>query len=268
MLDTSIEFLKGVGPKRAEVLRKEFNVFTYNDMLNYYPFKYVDKSKFYTCREAIGCINTYVQVKGRITGIKILGEHRKKRLVARLADESGVMELVWFNNLKYWEETLKKNTVYVVFGKPSLFNDTLNISHPEIRLEEDASKDTIAFQPFYNTSEKAKKNGLDSLKFSKLCFQLLQEVTNRIPETLPNYLVEKLHFIDRKTALINIHFPQNSQILQQAIHRLKFEEIFFMQLLVLSLKESVMEANNGYMMPKVGQYFHQFYQQNLSFPLT
>ena len=270
MLETPIDFLKGVGSRKAEILKKEFGVFTLNDLLQYFPYKYIDKSKFYCVKDIENNANTYIQLKGKITKLEIVGEGRGRRLVANFQDETGVIQLVWFNNIKSIGEWLRRNVTYIVFGKPTLFNRTFNITHPELREEssEEDKKNNIPFQPFYNTSEKAKKSGLDSRGISRLCFQLIADEKNNISETFPAYLMEKFKLLDRRTALENIHFPQNSQILQQSINRLKFEEVFFMQLNLLQSHHKRERSNIGFYLPKVGNLFNEFYHHHLPFPLT
>ncbi len=268
-LDTSIEYLKGVGTKRAEILKKELNIFTFYDLLQYYPYKYIDKSKFYRIAEIRNYPNTYIQIKGCITDMSIIGENRGRRLVANFKDATGSIQLVWFNNIKYIQESLRRNIPYIVFGKPTLFNNNINITHPEIRTEdEENTQAKIPFQPFYNTSEKMKKSGLDSRGISRLSYQLLSEEKGQIPENLPHYILEKLKLIDRQTAFINIHFPQTQQLLKQAIDRLKFEEMFFLQLSLLQSHIKNTKNNRGFLMPKVGKLFNEFYEDYLPFPLT
>ena len=268
-LDTPIEFLKGVGPKRAEVLKKEIEVFTFYDLLQYYPYRHVNKSEFYKISEAKNLLNTYVQFKGRITDMQIIGANKGKRLVAYLQDNTGSIQLVWFNNLKYIEEWLKKGISYIVFGKPTIFNNTINITHPEIRTEEeDSKKESILFQPLYNTTEKMKKSGLDSKSIAKLTYQLLMDLKDKIAENLPEYILNKLKLMDRQAAFINIHFPQNPQLLQQATDRLKFEEMFFLQLSMMQSHINTVKNTKGYLMPKVGKLFNEFYANYLPFPLT
>ena len=269
-LEAQIDFLKGVGSRKAEVLKKEFGIFTLNDLLLHFPYKYIDKSKFYSIKDIKNNLNAYIQLKGQITKLELLGEGKGKRLVAHFQDETGVILLVWFNNLKYIGESLRKNVTYIVFGKPSLFNNTVNITHPELKEEnnEEDQKLRIPFQPFYNSSEKAKKSGLDSRGISRLCFQLLSEQKNNIYETLPAYVLEKLRLIDRRDALVNIHFPTDTQTLQRAINRLKFEEVFFLQLNLLQSHHKREKSNVGFYLPKVGTLFNEFYHKHLPFPLT
>ncbi|MDR0368831.1 MAG: ATP-dependent DNA helicase RecG [Bacteroidales bacterium] len=267
--DTPVEYLKGVGPKRAEVLKKEIEVFTFSDLLQYYPYRYINKSEFYKISQAGNFLNTYVQFKGCITNMQIVGANRGKRLIAHLHDDTGSIQLVWFNNLKNIGEWLKKNVPYIIFGKPTLFNNTINITHPEMRTEEeDSKKESILFQPLYNTTEKMKKNGLDSKNISKLTYQLLMDNKDKIAENLPEYILKKWNLINRQTAFVNIHFPQNPQLLQQATDRLKFEEMFFLQLSMLQSHIHTKKNNKGYLMPKVGKLFHEFYAHHLPFPLT
>ena len=268
-LDTPIEFLKGVGPKRAEVLKKEIEVFTFFDLLQHYPYRHVNKSEFYKISQAGNALNTYVQFKGRIVNMQIVGANKGKRLIARFQDDTGSIQLVWFNNLKYIEDSLKKNVLYIVFGKPTFFNNNINITHPEMRTEEeDSKKESILFQPLYNTTEKMKKSGLDSKGISKLTYQLLMESKDKIEENLPEYILNKLNLMDRQTAFINIHFPQTPQLLEQATNRLKFEEMFFMQMSMLQSHIQTKNINKGYLMPRVGKLFNEFYAQHLPFPLT
>ena len=270
MLDGQIDFLKGVGSKKAEILKKEFSIFTLNDLLFYFPYKYIDKSKFYLIKDIKNNLNTYIQLKGKITDFTLAGEGKGKRLVARFEDDTGFIHLVWFNNLKYIGDVLRKNITYIVFGKPALFNNIVNITHPELKEEnnEDDQKSQIPFQPFYNSSERAKRIGLDSKGISRLCFQLLSEQKNNIYETLPAYLLDKLKLIDRRTAFVNIHFPSSAQLLQQAVNRLKFEEIFFLQINLLQSHNKREKSNVGFYLPKVGNLFNEFYHHHLPFPLT
>ncbi|MDR1878117.1 MAG: ATP-dependent DNA helicase RecG [Bacteroidales bacterium] len=268
-LETPVEYLKGVGAKRAEILKKETNIFTVEDLLQYFPYKYIDKSNFYSIASLRDFVNTYVQIKGQITAFHIAGSGKGRRLTAHFQDNTASIQLVWFNNLKYIEEMLRKNTTYIVFGKPTLFNNAMNITHPEMRTEQDENEySATPFQPVYNTTEKMKRSGLDSKGVSRCTYQLLLEVKDNIPENLPNYMLEKLRLIDRKSAFIHIHFPQTQSLLKQAIDRLKFEEMFFMQLSILQFRQKNNQTSNGFLMPKVGAKFNEFYKHYLPFPLT
>ncbi|MEG1555899.1 MAG: ATP-dependent DNA helicase RecG [Bacteroidales bacterium] len=269
LLDTPIEYLKGVGPKKADIFRQEFNIFTFEDLLFYYPYRYVDKSQIYK----IGEITTeggYIQFKGKMISCEILGVQRAKRLVARFADETGTIELVWFNGIKWVEEILKERKEFIVFGKPTLFNGKWNITHPElidpqIRLTESISQH---FQPLYNTSEKAKKSGLDSKAISKLMLTLLPQSKEIIQERLSDDMIKKLSLLTLKEALVNIHYPSNAEILSKAMQRLKFDELFFTQLKLLKLKLITSQRFQGHVFSKVGDAFNTFYSQYLPFQLT
>ncbi len=266
-LNSDITYLHGVGEKKAQILHDEFNIFTMDDLLNYYPYRYVDKSKFYNIREVPANINTYLQVKGVITDKQIIGEGRARRLVAKLQDHTGVLTLTWFNNIKYFNELIQPQTIYIVFGKPTVFNSSINITHPEISTEEANTAGQIPFQPMYNSGDKAKRAGLDSRGISKLCYTLLSQCMEQIQETLPLYIRQKLQLIDRATALKNIHFPTSAKDIEQATRRLKFEEVFFMQLIMQRMQQQS-QRSNGFLMPKVGNGFNTFYHHHLQFDLT
>lgn len=266
-LNSDITYLHGVGERKAQILHDEFNIFTMDDLLNYYPYRYVDKSKFYRIREVPANINTYLQIKGVITDKQVIGEGRARRLVAKLQDNTGVLTLTWFNNIKYFNNLIQPNTLYIVFGKPTIFNSTINITHPELSTEENNTAGQIPFQPMYNSGDKAKRAGLDSRGISKLCYTLLSLCIEQIPETLPLYIRQKLQLIDRATALKNIHFPSSAKDIEQATRRLKFEEVFFMQLIMQRLQQQS-QRSNGFLMPKVGDNFNTFYHRHLKFDLT
>ncbi|MFA7401665.1 MAG: ATP-dependent DNA helicase RecG [Bacteroidales bacterium] len=271
MFNTKIQYLKGVGAKRAEILNKEASVYTLHDLIMYFPYKYIDKSKFYNINEISNNNNSYIQLKGIISDIQIIGNNRARRLVATLKDATGTIDLVWFNGIKYIENKIQINKKFIIFGKPTLFSHSYNISHPEITsLEEfeETQQIPIPFQPLYNTSEKMKKNGLDSKGISKLCYQLLSTYYHQIEETLPDYFLSKYKFIERKSALFNIHFPQSQQKLSEAQNRLKFEEMFFIQMHILQSKITHSIKSKGFLLPKVGFYFNEFYSHHLPFQLT
>ncbi len=267
-LDQPIVYLKGVGEKKSEVFNTELDIFTLNDLLNYYPYRYIDKSKFYCIGELHTHTNIYVQCKGKIISKQILGENRSKRLVCELADNTGTILLVWFNNIKYFQTMIETDKVYIVFGKPTLFNMQINMSHPEITLEEKSyTWNQIPFMPMYNSTDKCKKNGLDSRGIEKLCKTLIDNHINEVQETLPDYIREKLQLIDKQNAIKQIHFPHNAEDIKQATRRLKFEEIFFMQIFLLQIYNHN-SKNKGYLISKVGTLFNTFYHQHLPFPLT
>ncbi len=267
-LNQPIVYLKGVGDKKSEVLNTELDIFTINDLLNHYPYRYIDKSKFYRIEELHSHTNIYVQCKGKIISKQILGENKSKRLVCELTDNTGTISLVWFNNIKYFQTMIEIDKVYIVFGKPTLFNLQINMSHPEITLAEKSNIwNQIPFMPMYNSTDKCKKNGLDSRGIEKLCKTAIDNYINEIQETLPDYIREKLQLIDKQSAIKQIHFPNNAEEIKQATRRLKFEEIFFMQIFLLQIYNHN-SKNRGYLIPKVGNLFNTFYHYHLPFPLT
>ena len=269
LLETPIEFLKGVGPKKADILRKEFNIFTFDDLLNYYPYRHIDKSKVYHIAD-IQSEGAYIQLKGRVVSSEIVGQQRGKRLVCKLVDETGSIDLVWFNGIKWVEEMLRENRDFIVFGKPTLFNNRWNITHPELidPKNQPVSAVPMSFQPLYNTSDKAKRAGLDSKAISKLVMTLLPQVREVIQERLSNDIRQNLKLMSLKDALCNIHYPEDMQALSQAMLRLKFDELFFTQLKMLKLKLVTSKKYKGHVFSVVGETFNTFYHQYLPFPLT
>lgn len=263
-----IKFLSGVGPKRATILNQELSIYSYEDLLYHFPYKYIDRTKFYNINEIQSSL-PYIQVKGQITDIEIIGEKRQQRLVAYFTDGHGVMELVWFKGIKYVKGNLKPNTDYIVFGKPSEFNRKVNVVHPE--LEEVSTKNNklnASLQAFYNTTEKMKNSFLNSKAIHKLQENALKSVNGKIPETMPAWLIQKLGFINLHEALLQIHFPQNSKLLKKAQYRLKFEELFYIQLNILRMKMKRKVLYKGHLFGKIGEHFNSFYQNNLPFELT
>ena len=217
VLSTPIAYLKGVGPKRAEVLQKEMGIHTYNDLLHYFPFRYVDKSKYYTISEIHSDL-PYVQLVGKIIRVEEVGAIRAKRLVAYLQDETGILELVWFKGAKWIKNSIKGNTDYVVFGKPNLFNGKINMAHPEMETVEEHKKGMgNSLQPIYPSSEKLTNKGLNNRAIGKLTQVLLPLLKNQIEETLSDNILQKLNLPSREKALFDIHFPKNSQDLQKAV---------------------------------------------------
>ncbi len=268
ILDTPIEYLKGVGPVRADILKKEVAFYNFNDLLNYFPFRYVDRSKFYRIKD-INSDSTYIQLTGKLSSIQMMGKPRSERLVAYLQDNSGVIELVWFKGAKWMVNKLTPNEEYVVFGKPTLFNGKFNIPHPEIELVS-AQKDNLGekLRPLYSSTDKLKSKGLDSKGISKLTRGLMLQVKDSIYETLSLDIIEKLKLISRKESLLNIHFPKDQNMLDRARARLKFEELFFIQLNLLKLKLIRIEKTKGHKFIKVGDYLNDFFHKNLPFELT
>ena len=267
ILDTPIEYLKGVGPKRAALLRSELGVDTFNDLIQYYPYRYIDKSKIYRISEITGDL-AYVQLKGKISNMKELGQKRGKRLVATFTDNTGTIELVWFKGIRWYIDKFDPNVEYLVFGRPSIFNKRYNIPHPEV--EPFVVKESMGgtLQGLYNTSDKLKNRGLNSRQISKLMFTLVQKLNDDIRETLSEEILHSLNFISKEEALKSIHFPENQELLRKAQARLKFEELFFIQLKLLKYKIGRQEQVSGHIFKKVGNYLNSFYQSNLKFELT
>jgi ATP-dependent DNA helicase RecG len=268
ILDTPIEYLKGVGPARASTLKKELGIFTFNHLLNYFPFRYVDRSKFYKVRE-VASDSAYVQLKGKITNIQVSGSPRAQRANAYLEDESGRIELVWFRGVKWIIDKIKADEEYVIFGKPALFNRRFNIPHPELELftdHRDGLNDKL--QPFYNSTEKLKAKGLTSKGIGKIMRNLIIVVKDVLSESLSQDLIGQFKLISRKDAYLNIHFPKSANILRRAQSRLKFEEFFFIQLNLIKLKLLRAEKIPGFKFPIVGVSFNEFYHNYLPFELT
>lgn len=268
-LDTTIEFLKGVGPKRAELLQKELRIYTYDQLLNYFPFRYIDRTRFYKVNELNPDL-PYVQILGRITGKEQIGEKHKKRIVARLTDETGSIELVWFQSLKWIDEHVSRGKVYIVFGKPTLFNGTFSISHPELENYPRPATMTgnLTLQPVYNSTEKLKKFFLDSKGIQKLQTLLIEQHLSEVRESLPAYILAKYQMVTKKEALLNIHFPKDTNALKGAERRLKFEELFFIQLQLLHNKQIREWKFKGHQFNAVGERVHTFYKEILPFELT
>lgn len=268
ILETPIEYLKGVGPVRGDTLKKELGIFKFSDLLHHFPFRYVDKSRIYLISE-IASDSTYVQLKGELISIQKIGKPRGQRLVVMLKDKSGIIELVWFKGIKWMEPKLKPGETYIVFGKPTWFNNKANIVHPEI---EPAINYKLSLgeklYPVYSSTEKLKAKGLDSKGISKIMKNLLIQVKGHIYETLSGSIINSLKLIPREQAFLNIHFPTAEQILSKSQARLKFEEFFFIQLNLLKLKLIRIEKFKGHKFTIVGKYFNDFYTQNLPFELT
>ena len=269
ILQQDIQYLAGVGPNRRKMLSDELDIQTFGDLLEYYPYKHVDRSRLYTISELTGDM-PFVQVKGHILSFETFQmSARKKRVVAHFTDGYGkVMDLTWFN---YAESALKKykiGTEYVVFGRPQVFNGRIQLVHPDMEEADKLELSAMGMQPYYNTSEKMKKAGLNSRAIEKLTKTLLDTIKEPIAETLPDFITQKLHLMGRDDALRHIHYPQNSKQLEQARLRLKFEELFFVQLNILRYASDQRRKYRGYVFSKVGDHFNTFYKENLPFPLT
>ena len=269
ILQQDIQYLPGVGPQRKKMLGEELGITTYGDLLQYYPYKHVDRSRLYSIRELTGDM-PFIQVKGHILSFETfqMGSH-KKRVVAHFTDGSGkVMDLTWFN---YAENAIKKykiGTEYIVFGRPQVFNGRIQVVHPDMDEANSLELSAMGMQPYYNTSDKMKKAGLNSRSIERFAKTLLSTLNIPLPETLPDFITQKLHLMSRDEALRKIHYPQNAKELEQARVRLKFEELFYVQLNILRYASDQRRKFRGYVFSKVGDNFNKFYSQNLPFPLT
>jgi ATP-dependent DNA helicase RecG len=261
-------YLTGVGPKRAELLKKELNINTLADLLYYFPYKYVDRSKFYKISE-INPDLPYIQVVGHVTRFQEVGAGRSKRLTAQFTDGTGVVDLVWFKGIKWVIGSVKPNVNYVIFGKPTLFGGRFNIAHPEVEeYNPDTQTLSVALQAAYNTTEKLKNSFINSKTILKLQHNQAILIGGSIPETLPAYLIDRLKLMTLPEALKNIHFPESSLVLRKAQARLKFEELFYVQLNLLHQRSMRMMKVNGHVFKVVGEMFNRFYKENLPFELT
>jgi len=267
-LQTSIEFLKGVGSAKAEFLKKELGIFTFADLLFHFPYRHVDRSQVYKIKD-INPDLPYIQLKGKITNFRTLGQHKSQRLVADLIDESGKLELVWFKGTKWVRESIKEGKTYLIFGKPTSFNGHLNMAHPVVDDPESAEgKMYMHILPFYNVTERMKAKNLDSRAIMRLTNTLVTDPRFDVDDPLPKHLVQRLQLFPRKEALINIHYPQKAEVLAKAQYRLKFEELFIIQLRLLRYKVKRALIYNGIKLEKIGAYFNDFYNQHLPFELT
>ena len=267
ILDQDIKFLPGVGPNRKKMLSNELGIETFGDLLEYYPYKYVDRSKVYTIHELTGDM-PYVQVTGHILSFETypMGP-RKERVVAHFSDGTAICDLTWFNGGKYAKQTYKIGVEYLVFGKPTVFNNRINFTHPDL---DDASKVDISamgMQPYYNTTEKMKKSGLNSRAIERLTKTLVERLP-KLPETLPDFIIYERHLMGRDEAFHNVHYPQNAKDLEQARVRLKFEELFYVQLNILRYASDHRRKYRGYVFSQVGEALNTFYKNYLPFPLT
>ncbi|GIL22844.1 MAG: ATP-dependent DNA helicase RecG [Bacteroidota bacterium] len=267
---TSLEFLKGVGPQRAALLQKELHLFTFGDLIQYYPFRHEDRTKFYTVKEvaqALDEISTGIQLKGTITGFQVIGTGYKKRLRATFKDETGSIELVWFQRINWVLDKVKTNTPCIIFGKPNLFGNKISIAHPEIEAITTANENRGYLHPVYAVTEKLKARHLDSKFISKLMTMLLPLAQNHIRETLPVALLTQHNLADKRTALQNIHLPQSETLLNQARYRLKFEELFYIQLRLIKMKLVRQDKYKGMAFADTA-ILTRFYKEHLPFDLT
>lgn len=262
-----IKFLPGVGPQRARLLNDELKIYTLNDLLYYFPYKHIDRSRLYAIKELTADM-PYVQIKGQILSYETEGEGRKRRLVAHFTDGYGVVDLVWFQGIKYIASHYKVHQEYIVFGRPSAFNGRINISHPDIEPAEQLTLSSMRMQPYYNTTEKMKRSGMNSRTIEHFTSTLFQKLDAPIPETLPQWLLDELHLIPLGQALRQAHYPATADELRRAQLRLKFEELFYVQLNILRYTRDRIRRYRGFVFSRVGNYFHQFYSDYLPFALT
>lgn len=270
LLKTPIEFLRTVGPIRAEVLKKELGIFTYEDLLFHFPYRYLDKTKEYSVSD-INSDQTFIQVKGIVVNKQIIGDGRSKRIVVSLKDKNrDIIDLVWFNSIKWVSSFVEINKEYLVFGHPTLFNGRFSFNHPDIELVELLQQKIVStsFLPLYSTTEKAKAKGFDNKSLGKLVEILLAQIKGFIPELLPDDILIPNNLLNRETAFLNIHFPESIDMLNKAQYRLKFEELFFNQLRLLFLKLIRISKSKGYVFSVVGNSFLEFYNNHLPFELT
>ncbi len=265
-LKTPISYLKGVGPQRASTLNKELGIFLFYDLLFHFPFRYIDRSNYHLIKN-IRTIDEPLQLKGKIVHIKEVGARRQKRLIALFEDESGQIELQWFRGVSWIKSSLKINTTYLVYGKGKLYGKSWSIPHPEISEWDDAKKQNN-LQPVYSTTEKLNKAGLHSKGIEKLMYQFFSQWDDDLKETLPQNLLNQNNLVGIKKALTDIHFPKNKPDSIRARLRLKFEELFFLQLELLLRKEIGKKKSKGLVFSKIGDFFNSFYSNHIPFELT
>ena len=263
----SIMYLPGVGPKKAEILQKEAGISSYEDMLFYFPYKYIDRSRFYKVAEVTGDM-PYIQMKGRILFFDTVGEGRTRRLIGKFTDGTGTIDLVWFKGINYVLDKIKTGVDYIVFGKPTEFGHIYNIPHPDIDPLDQADKVANGLVPFYNTSEKMKKSFLNSRAIQNLQYTLLSGLNWTLPETLPPDVLNRIRMMSFPEAIRNVHFPESVDKLRKAQLRLKFDELFFIQLNILRTSNLRKLKLRGIVFPSVGDYFNTFYKEYLPFELT
>ena len=268
LLSQDIQYLPGVGPSRKKILATELGINTFGDLWMYFPYKYVDRSRLYSIKELTGDM-PFIQVKGRILSFETfeMGP-RKERVVAHFSDGTAVMDLTWFNGGKFAKKNYKVHTDYIVFGKPTVFNGRINVVHPDIDPADGFELDGLGLQPYYSTTEKSKKSSLTSRAIEKLTKSLVEKIGYQLPETLPDFITGKLHLMSRSDALKIIHYPKDAKELEKARLRLKFEELFYVQLNIVRYASDHRRKYRGFVFNRIGDNFNGFYHNNLPFPLT
>ena len=269
VLDYDIKYLPGVGERRAALLASELNVRTFGDLLYYFPFRYIDRTRLFRIGEIGGEVPAYIQIRARITGMAYEGEGRKRRLRVFASDGTGTADLVWFSGTKWIEKRLEVGREYIIFGRPNLYHGELSFVHPEIDLVEKLiNRPSGGLQGVYSSTEKLNNAQLGTKGIYNLVCTLWQQVADHIPETLPESFVAAYDLLPRREALYNIHFPQSPDLLKRAEYRLKFEELLGIQLAILSRRATRTTAADGFYFPRVGEYFNTFYREKLPFELT
>ncbi len=268
-LQSPIEYLKGVGPQKGDVLKREMKISVFGDLLRNYPFRYVDRSVIHQIKD-LTPLTQYIQLKGKIAGFRLTGDRHHRKLFATFRDETGEVDLIWFQGADWILKSLKVNTEYLIFGKPNIFNKEFNIPHPEVELYTDEIKNSgKGMQPVYSSTEKAKKKFLDSRGIARLTHELITQLKERdVPEFLPKEILRKYRLASRYNALSNIHYPKTDALLHEAIRRLKFEELFLIQLQLLKVKSKRNEISKGFVFEKIDNHFDRFYKRQLKFELT
>ena len=269
ILSTEITYLKGVGPKKAAWFKAELGIITFEDLLNYYPFRYVDKSKLYKVKDVI-TDTTYFQLRGKVSNLVSVGDKRTQYITATFEDDTGSIGLVWFKGVRWIKNRFEPGKEYLIFGKPSVFKNRFNFVHPEVE-DIDKGDEEIGGQRLegiYSSTEKLKNTGLGTKGITRLMKTLLNQASENIGENLPSYLIEQYKLLDRKKAIVNIHFPEHPSVIEKAVKRLKFEELIFLQLQILQSKHFLKEKIQGIRFDKIGKYLNDFYQYHLPFKLT
>ena len=268
LLNTPIDYLKGLGANRSEIIKKELKIFNYKDLMNLFPNRYIDKSKYYKIKE-LPNFSCDVQIIGEISNISEIGIGRKKRLIAYLTDGEDEIELIWFKSLKWLKKSLLLNTKYIVFGKLNFFANKISIPHPELELfKPDSLSKRVKIQPIYPSTENLIKKGVSNKVISNLVKSLLYDIKLKFKETIPDYLIKELKLLDKNTSIYNIHFPKNNELLSESIRRLKFEELLYLQLQLLKKNINRKDKIKGYNFNIVGNKFNKFYKKVLPFELT
>ena len=262
-----IKFVPGIGPSRASILNKELNIYSLHDLLYYFPYKHIDRSRLYSIQDIDGNM-PFIQLRGQILSFETQGEGRTRRLIAHFSDGTGVVDLVWFQGIKFMEKAYKVRQDYIVFGKPTVFNGRINIAHPDIDPANELVLSTMGLRPFYSTTERMKRSNLTSHVMEKLVHNAFDMLKEPIEETLSEQIIKKHKLIGLDEALHSLHFPQNPEQLRKATYRMKFEELFFVQLNILRYARDRQQKYLGLRFDRVGDIFNTFYKQNLPFQLT